>query len=144
MSHYTSNRKIVEEGNEVNQEVIEGVTLLHIPHTTPMGVKDPEPPPGRALTCHDEMKSNSQIDLILPYSCLRCLCSEEFISVLNDEECAEFFNLPSLIAAALIWFHKDEISHIRVDILLVCIKNFVIEGLSLSKKNIANISNRPY
>ena len=77
MCHYTSNRKninvltkkrpteravasverwqasgmwkeIVEEGNEVSQEVIEGVTLLHIPHTTPMGLKNPEPPPRRA------------------------------------------------------------------------------------------------
>ena len=52
MCHYTSNSKniyeIVEEGNEVSQEVVEGVTLLHIPHTTPMGLKNPEPPPRRA------------------------------------------------------------------------------------------------
>ena len=39
-------QEIVEEGNEASRDIIEAVRLLHIPHTTPMGLRDPEPPPG--------------------------------------------------------------------------------------------------
>ena len=37
-------REIVEEGNEASKDIIESVRLIHIPHTTPMGLKSPEPP----------------------------------------------------------------------------------------------------
>ena len=39
-------QEIVEEGNEASKDVIEAIRLLHIPHTTPMGLREPEPPPG--------------------------------------------------------------------------------------------------
>ena len=39
-------KEIVEEGNVASTKITEAVRLLHIPHTTPMGLKDPEPPPG--------------------------------------------------------------------------------------------------
>ena len=38
--------EIVREGNEASKDVIEAVRLLHVPNTTPVGMKDPEPPPG--------------------------------------------------------------------------------------------------
>ena len=38
--------EIVQEGNEAAKGVSEAVRLLHVPNTTPVGMKDPEPPPG--------------------------------------------------------------------------------------------------
>ena len=44
----TSHRIEGSKGDCTNFEVIEGVTLLHPHYTNPMGMIEPEPPPGRA------------------------------------------------------------------------------------------------
>jgi hypothetical protein len=44
----TSNmwREIVDEGIEKSKHAVEAIRMLHVPDTTPVGRKDPEPPPG--------------------------------------------------------------------------------------------------
>ena len=39
-------REIVDEGIEKSKHAVEVVRMLHVPDTTPVGRKDPEPPPG--------------------------------------------------------------------------------------------------
>ena len=39
-------QEIVDEGIEKSKHAVELVRMLHIPDTTPVGRKDPEPPPG--------------------------------------------------------------------------------------------------
>ena len=89
-----------------------------------------------AMSFYEEMKIYARIDPVLPYSYLRCLRFDEFISLLNDEEGAAFFDLSSIIATTLTWLHKDEIANINPDVLMSCQRNYVVQRLSSSRKNI--------
>ena len=88
-----------------------------------------------ALFCYEQMRTNAQVDAILPYSFLRCLSFEEFISLLNNEGAAQFFQLPSIIAASLTYLHKDEVSKVDPTILLTSLRNYVMQRLSQSTKS---------
>ena len=61
-------QEIVEEGNEASRDVIEAIRLLHIPHTTPMGLRDPEPPPGYRRVRFEAKTGGRIFRLLLNYS----------------------------------------------------------------------------
>ena len=61
----TSHRIEGSKGDCTNFEVIEGVTLLHPHYTNPMGMIDPEPPPGRAKP-ETKMRGRVLIEKPLP------------------------------------------------------------------------------
>ena len=61
-------QEIVEEGDEASRDVIEAIRLLHIPHTTPVGLRDPEPPPGYRRARFEAKTGGRIFRLLLSYS----------------------------------------------------------------------------
>ena len=61
-------KEIVEEGNEASKDIIESVRLIHIPHTTPMGLKSPEPPPGHRRVRFEAKTGGRIFNLLLNFS----------------------------------------------------------------------------
>merc|ERR1712236_88888 len=61
-------KEIVEEGNVASTKMSEAVKILHIPHTTPMGLKDPEPPPGFKRMKYEPKNGGRVFQLLLNLS----------------------------------------------------------------------------
>ena len=61
-------KEIVEEGNEASKAIIESVRLIHIPHTTPMGLKSPEPPPEHRRVKFEAKTGGRIFNMLLNFS----------------------------------------------------------------------------
>ena len=55
----------------------------------------------------EDMKAWSTVDPLLTFSYLRCLRFDDFLTLLNNKDISDFWDLPVLLAAATVWLNED-------------------------------------